>query len=201
MSVPPKKIPKAATPRPRAQDKQRNLHPRVLLSKISEFPSPVKSDMKEHNLKPMKLNFQPKSSGPKSKFLGLVASCIFKLKDRKGSSRAAILNQLKLDYTLEIGCNETSINTNLKVALKKGLADGVLKMAKEVGKGSGSFKLTDEELRRQKAKFMKVNNLSKVNVNKNINQAIEVENDNTIDLEPQYVDKEFVFIKFEVCVD
>ena len=71
----------------------------------------------------------------------MVSACIFKLKDRNGSSRAAILNQLKLDYSKEIGSNEANIHTNLKIALKKGLAEGVLRMAKESGKGSGSFKL------------------------------------------------------------
>ena len=73
-----------------------------------------------------------------------------KLESASGSSRAAILNQLKLDYSKEIGANEKMIGVNLSLALKHGLKTGVLKMAKKSGKGSGSFKLTSEEIKRKK---------------------------------------------------
>ena len=89
--------------------------------------------------------------GVKAKYLSLISECIFKLKSRTGSSRAAILNQLKLDHTKAIGVNEAYINLNLKLALKFGLDTGVLRMATESGKGSGSFKLTEEEIKRRRA--------------------------------------------------
>ena len=99
--------------------------------------------------------------GVKAKYLSLISECIFKLKSRTGSSRAAILNQLKLDHTKAIGVNEAYINLNLKLALKFGLDTGVLRMATESGKGSGSFKLTEEEIKRRRAINKKSsNNLS-----------------------------------------
>ena len=98
--------------------------------------------------------------GVKAKYLSLISECIFKLKSRTGSSRAAILNQLKLDHTKAIGVNEAYINLNLKLALKFGLDTGVLRMATETGKGSGSFKLTVEEIKRRRAINKKSNNQS-----------------------------------------
>ena len=90
--------------------------------------------------------------GVKAKYLSLITDCIFKLRSRTGSSRPAILNQLKLAHSKAIGVNEANINLNLKLALKLGLETGVLRMAKDSGKGSGSFKLTEEEIRRLKGK-------------------------------------------------
>ena len=96
--------------------------------------------------------------GVKAKYLALISECIVKLKSRTGSSRAAILNQLKLDHSKAIGVNEANINLNLKLALKFGLDAGVLRMAKDSGKGSGSFKLTEEEIKRRRASTKKSSN-------------------------------------------
>ena len=98
--------------------------------------------------------------GVKAKYLSLISECILKLKSRTGSSRAAILNQLKLDHTKAIGVNEANINLNLKLALKYGLDTGVLRMAKDSGKGSGSFKLTEDEIKRLRATKKSSNNQS-----------------------------------------
>jgi len=62
-------------------------------------------------------------------------------------------NQLKLEFASSIGYNEAEINLNIKLALKKGLEDGVFRMAKVAGKGSGSYKLTETELRKFKKKL------------------------------------------------
>jgi len=96
--------------------------------------------------------------GVKAKYLSLISECILKLKSRTGSSRSAILNQLKLDHTKAIGVNEANINLNLKLALKYGLDTGVLRMAKDSGKGSGSFKLTEDEVKRLRANKKSSNN-------------------------------------------
>ena len=90
------------------------------------------------------------STGLKAKYLSMVVESIFKLKSSSGSSYPVILNQLKLDFAKVVGVNENQIRTNLKLALKFGLDMGVLKMAKESGKGSGSYKLTDMELKKLK---------------------------------------------------
>jgi len=90
--------------------------------------------------------------GLKARYMQMIAQCIFKLQQKNGSSRAVIGNQLKLQFASSIGYNEAEINLNVKLALKKGLDEGVFKMAKVVGKGSGSYKLTETELKKLKKK-------------------------------------------------
>jgi len=82
----------------------------------------------------------------------MIAECIFSLQQKKGSSRPVIANQLKLQFAKSIGYNEAEINLHIKLALKKGLEEGVFKMAKVAGKGSGSYKLTESEVKRLKKK-------------------------------------------------
>ena len=109
------------------------------------------SSRKKAKKQQVKAKLKEKSStGVKAKYLTMISDCILKLESASGSSRAAILNQLKLDYSKEIGVNEKMIGVNLSLALKHGLKTGVLKMAKKSGKGSGSFKLTSEEIERKK---------------------------------------------------
>jgi len=93
------------------------------------------------------------TGGIKSKYLTMIMESIYKLQSKNGSSRTVILNQLKLDYSDVIGSNEANINLNLKLALKLGLDTEVLKMARESGKGSGSFKLTKEAIKTVKQKI------------------------------------------------
>jgi len=93
------------------------------------------------------------TGGIKSKYLTMIMESIYKLQSKNGSSRTVILNQLKLDYSDVIGSNEANINLNLKLALKMGLDTEVLKMARESGKGSGSFKLTKEAIKTVKQKI------------------------------------------------
>ena len=165
LSAPPKKVAKIATPS-KSSVKLDFLNPRILLSKTLDLPSDLR--LRKSPVKGLKTTAKP--FGPKAKFLSKVAACIYQLKDRNGSSRSAILNQLKLDYPTDIGNNEATINMNLKMALKKGLEEGVLKIAKESGKGSGSFKLTPQELKKHKAETIK-----------NSNEVKKVENDNTLE--------------------
>ena len=93
--------------------------------------------------------------GLKGKYINMIAECIFQLKQKNGSSRVVIANQLKLQFASVIGYNETDINLNIKLALKKGLDEGVFKMAKGSGKGSGSYKLTENEIKKLKKKLNK----------------------------------------------
>ena len=93
--------------------------------------------------------------GLKTKYVNMIAECIFSLQQKNGSSRPVIANQLKLQFAKSIGYKEAEINLNIKLALKKGLEEGVFKMAKVAGKGSGSYKLTDSEVRKLKKKLQK----------------------------------------------
>lgn len=93
------------------------------------------------------------TGGIKSKYLTMIMEIIYKLQNKNGSSRQVILNQLKLDFSDVIGANEANISLNLKLALKMGLDSEVLKMAKESGKGSGSFKLTSKAIKTLKQKM------------------------------------------------
>eukprot|EP00092_Neocalanus_flemingeri_P024371 GFUD01026427.1.p1 GENE.GFUD01026427.1~~GFUD01026427.1.p1 ORF type:complete len:200 (-),score=39.63 GFUD01026427.1:128-727(-) len=170
-SAPPKKIAKVATPA-KTELISDELNPKVLLSKTLDHLSHFKFDKTPGKAGKTTAGKSTTSSAPKSKFLSMVTACIFKLQSRNGSSRAVILNQIKLDYPTAIGGNEANINLNLKLALKKGLAEGVLRMAKEFGKGSGSFKLTKKELKNHKVK-----------TSKNSNEVKKVENDNTVENE------------------
>ena len=143
--LPPKKRARVAK-KLKVQEKATNLNSQV------QSPAPAKKTTEA------KKKTSKNPGGVKAKYLSLISECIVKLKSRTGSSRAAILNQLKLDHSKAIGVNEANINLNLKLALKFGLDTGVLRMAKDSGKGSGSFKLTDEEIKRRRASVKKSSN-------------------------------------------
>ena len=140
--LPPKKRAKVAK-KLEVQEKATNLNSQVQ----SPIPAKKTTEAKKKTSK--------NPGGVKAKYLSLISECIVKLKSRSGSSRAAVLNQLKLDHSKAIGVNEANINLNLKLALKFGLDSGVLRMAKDSGKGSGSFKLTEEEIKRRRASVKK----------------------------------------------
>ena len=58
--------------------------------------------------------------------------------------------------TYDVGVNAKFTNTQLNMALKRGLAKEVLKMAKEGGKGSGHYKLIDSAAYESKTKVENV---------------------------------------------
>lgn len=73
------------------------------------------------------------------KYVDMVAAAIAALKERKGSSRQAILKYINANYQV----NEAIANTNVKKALKSAVASGLLKQPKGTG-ASGSFKLGEK---------------------------------------------------------
>merc|ERR1712142_986858 len=77
------------------------------------------------------------------KYLDMVVAIIKDAKEerRKGVSKSALLKRIKEAY--DVGANAKFTNTQLNMALKRGLAKEVLKMAKEGGKGSQHYKLVD----------------------------------------------------------
>ena len=72
------------------------------------------------------------------KFNEMVESAISSLKERKGSSRAAILKYISANYKL--GTNDKKINSNLKKCLRNGVSNGLLNQVKGTG-ANGSFKV------------------------------------------------------------
>merc|ERR1712088_206370 len=72
-----------------------------------------------------------------------IAAAITALKDKKGSSRQAIVKYIMANNNLG-GADAKAVNSRTKVALKNGLKAGVLKNAKGTGV-TGSFKLVKVE--------------------------------------------------------
>eukprot|EP00091_Calanus_sinicus_P010412 TRINITY_DN2422_c0_g1_i5.p1 TRINITY_DN2422_c0_g1~~TRINITY_DN2422_c0_g1_i5.p1 ORF type:complete len:270 (-),score=108.15 TRINITY_DN2422_c0_g1_i5:159-968(-) len=87
-----------------------------------------------------------KSKDPASKagathptYSEMVSSTIQAIAARGGCSRQAILKKIKEDF--DVGDNEKRVAVNVNMTLKKGIESGRLKMAREKGKGAGSYKL------------------------------------------------------------
>uniref|UniRef100_A0A914ZRA1 H15 domain-containing protein n=1 Tax=Parascaris univalens TaxID=6257 RepID=A0A914ZRA1_PARUN len=68
----------------------------------------------------------------------MVKAAVVALKEKKGSSRAAILKYILQHY--KVGDNLTAVNAHLRQALKRGVSSGALKQTKGTG-ASGSFRL------------------------------------------------------------
>merc|ERR1712158_16800 len=71
----------------------------------------------------------------------MITAAVGALKDRTGSSRQAILKYICANYKVD----DKKAATQLRLSLKRGVAAGSLKMAKEKGKGAGCYKLPDKE--------------------------------------------------------
>lgn len=71
------------------------------------------------------------------KYSVMIAAAITALKDRSGSSRQAILKHICANNKVDAA----KAAVQIRLALKRGVAKGVLKMARESGKGAGSYKL------------------------------------------------------------
>ena len=82
------------------------------------------------------------------KYNEMIQSALGSLKDRKGSSRQAVLKYINANY--KVGDNATSVNAHLKMALKAGVKNGSIKQSKGTG-ASGSFKLGEVQKVAKKA--------------------------------------------------
>merc|ERR1712060_867076 len=71
------------------------------------------------------------------KYSVMIAAAITALKDRTGSSRAAILKHVVANNKVDAA----KAATQVRLALKRGVAKGALKMASAKGKNAGSYKL------------------------------------------------------------
>merc|ERR1712012_280919 len=97
----------------------------------------------------MGTNNMPAAAAPKAKkapaahpkYSVMIAAAITALKDRTGSSRAAILKHIVANNKVDAA----KAATQVRLALKRGVAKGALKMASAKGKNAGSYKLVKVE--------------------------------------------------------
>merc|ERR1712018_630070 len=84
-----------------------------------------------------------KSKAPAAhpKYSVMIAAAITALKDRTGSSRQAILKYICANYKVDAA----KAAVQVRLALKRGVAKGALKMARASGKGAGSYKVVKVE--------------------------------------------------------
>ena len=98
-------------------------------------------------------NFQPPATSMATKdskakapaahptYLAMITAAIPALKERTGSSRQAILKYIVANYKVDAAKAVVAV----RLALKAGVAKGVIKNAKETGKGAGKFKVVKIE--------------------------------------------------------
>uniref|UniRef100_A0A8R1TZV7 H15 domain-containing protein n=1 Tax=Onchocerca volvulus TaxID=6282 RepID=A0A8R1TZV7_ONCVO len=89
----------------------------------------------------------------------MIKEAISALKDRKGSSRVAILKYISTRY--QLGDNGKRVHSQLRLAIKKGIASGKFTLAKGAGV-NGSFRLgTKVETKKNSHKPKKTSKESK----------------------------------------
>merc|ERR1712018_491140 len=74
----------------------------------------------------------------------MVKAAIVALKEKKGSSRQAIIKYILANYKID---DAAKVNTRVKIALKNGLKAGTLKSAKGTG-ATGSFRVAEKETKK-----------------------------------------------------
>merc|ERR1739846_55725 len=84
---------------------------------------------------------KPKAPAAHPKYSVMIAAAITSLKDRTGSSRQAILKYICANYKVDAA----KAAVQVRLALKRGVAKGALKMARASGKGAGSYKVVKAE--------------------------------------------------------
>lgn len=89
----------------------------------------------------------------RGKYLDAVVLTILKLKERKGSSRQAIIIRMKEDFPHFSWGNKPLIKRHMALALKAGVDQDILGQQDwATGKGSGFYKLSQYEIKRQRTK-------------------------------------------------
>merc|ERR1712226_1157836 len=92
-----------------------------------------------------------KKAAAHPKYSVMIAAAITALKDRTGSSRAAILKHVVANNKVDAA----KAATQVRLALKRGVAKGALKMASAKGKNAGSYKLVKVEKPKKAKKVVK----------------------------------------------
>ncbi|TKR87402.1 hypothetical protein L596_011804 [Steinernema carpocapsae] len=84
-------------------------------------------------------------------YQAMIKAAIGALKEKKGSSKTAILNYIKANY--KVATNDASTSAHLRAALKRGAESGFLKQTSGTG-ASGRFRIGDKA--ESKVKIAKV---------------------------------------------
>merc|ERR1712168_1314694 len=105
-------------------------------SQNDQLPTPTMSDAPK-----AKKAAKPKAPAAHPKYSVMIAAAITALKSRTGSSRQAILKYIVANYKVDAA----KAATQVRLALKRGLAKGTLKKAKAIGKGAGCYKVVKVE--------------------------------------------------------
>ena len=100
-------------------------------------PLDVKPSTSKKAVKPRK----PVQPAEHPKYREMIATAIRNLKERKGSSRQAILKHIMASY--KVGSEVNKINSRVKMALRAGIKSGTFKQIKGTG-ASGSFRLGEK---------------------------------------------------------
>ena len=87
---------------------------------------------------PVKKTVKAKVVAVHPKHNEMVVAAITSLKESSGSSRSAILKYIAANY--KVGNDNKKINVHLKILLRNGVSNGLLKQVKGIG-SSGSFKV------------------------------------------------------------
>merc|ERR1712168_1631718 len=90
---------------------------------------------------PAKKASKPKAPAAHPTYSVMITDSIKALKDRTGSSRQAILKYISANYKVDAA----KAAVQVRLALKRGVAKGALKMARASGKGAGSYKVVKAE--------------------------------------------------------
>jgi len=99
---------------------------------------------------------KPKAKKPKTakpdplhpKYSEMIATTIKNLKDRRGTSRQALVKTIMQNY--KVSQDAARVRVHLNLALTRGVTAGTLKMARATGKGSKNYKLGDKALKVKK---------------------------------------------------
>merc|ERR1711963_135641 len=87
---------------------------------------------------------KPKKAASHPPYKNMVKAAIVALKEKKGSSRQAIIKYILANYKID---DAAKVNTRVKIALKNGLNAGTLKSAKGTG-ATGSFRVAEKETKK-----------------------------------------------------
>merc|ERR1711934_303807 len=93
---------------------------------------------------------KPKAPAVHPTYIQMASAAIAALKERKGSSRQAVLKYIMANYKL--GNAQKPVNSRLKIALRNGTEKGVLSNVGKSTGASGSFKLGEKAAAKPKAK-------------------------------------------------
>ncbi len=110
-----------------------NINQSSKMSETSPLASPVKRVTKTTAAK------KPKAPAAHPPFAVMIIAAIKALTDRTGSSRQAILKYICAHYKV----TADKADVHLKMALKRGVTGGTLKMAKSSGKGAGTWRQSE----------------------------------------------------------